>query len=189
MNYTSKGTVDEVSGDAFKRKSDEELAKNNYRDPSETSRSNSRLRGGVIELNKMSTIEAKLDTIMNRMSNQEKRGHSCNEVGTVEEAEWKCVANEGLSHEGPYQVEEFQYLNENRSYNLNPNNNLPTHYTPTLRNHENFSYGGGMQQGSRPVTISSRIMLNLGSKDNSNKAARDQTVKDKGDPRPLKIKC
>ena len=58
---------------------------------------------------------------------------------------------EGLDHEGPYQVEKAQFVHGNRSYNFNPNNNLPTHYTLTLRNHENFSHGGGMQQGSRPV--------------------------------------
>ena len=40
-------------------------------------------------------------------------------------------------------------LNANRSYNFKPNLNLPTHYTLTLRNHENFSYGGGAQQGQR----------------------------------------
>ena len=76
--------------------------------------------------------------------------HSANEVGIVDENEKKNRAEEGLSNEGPYPVEEAQYLNENRSYNFKPNLNLPTHYTPTLRNHENFSYGGGVQQGQRP---------------------------------------
>ena len=37
----------------------------------------------------------------------------------------------------------------NRRYNFKPNNNLPTHYTHALRNHENFSYGSGVQQGPR----------------------------------------
>ena len=76
MNYTSKGTVDAASGGAFRRKSVEaatqlieELAKGNCRAPSEASGSSSRLRGRVIELNKMSVIEAKLDTIMNKMNN------------------------------------------------------------------------------------------------------------------------
>ena len=99
----------------------------------------------------MSAIEAKLDTIMNRMNNQERRGNSCNEVGTVEGAGHKCVVDQGLAHEGPYWVEEAQYINGDRSYNFKPNNNLPNHYTPALRNHENFSYGGGMRQGPRPV--------------------------------------
>ena len=99
----------------------------------------------------MLAIEAKLDTIMNRMNNQERRGHSYNEVGTVEDAGQKYAVDEGLSHEGPYQVEEAWFVNRNRSYNFKPNNNLPTHYTPALRNHVNFSYGGGMQQGQRPI--------------------------------------
>ena len=47
----------------------------------------------MIELNKMSTIEAKLDEIMNKMNNQERRGHSCNEVGIMEGAEQKNVAD------------------------------------------------------------------------------------------------
>ena len=105
------------------------------------------LRGGVIELNKMSEIEAKLDTIMNRMNNQERRGNTYNEVGVVEGAGQKCATDEGLAHEGPYQVEEAQFVNGDRSYNFKPKNNLPIHYTPALRNHKNFSYGGGMQQG------------------------------------------
>ena len=113
MNYTSKGTMDATSGGAFKRKSTkeatqliEELAKSNYRAPSKASGSSSKLRGGVIELNKMSAIEAKLDTIMNKMNNQERRGHSYNEVGVVEGVGKKCSTDEGLAHEGPYQVEE-----------------------------------------------------------------------------------
>ena len=77
MNYTSKGTMDAAFGGAFRRKSVEEatqlieeLAKNNYIAPSEASWSNSRLRvGGVIELNRMSAIKAKLDAIMNMMNN------------------------------------------------------------------------------------------------------------------------
>ena len=69
----------------------------------------------------------------------------------MEGVEQKSVDDLGLAHEGPYQVEEAQYINGNRSYNFKPKNNLPTHYTPTLRNHENLSYEGGMQQGPRPT--------------------------------------
>ena len=75
MNYTSKGIIDATCYGAFKRKSVEEanqliedLAKSNYIALSETSRSSSRLRGsGVIELNKMSAIEVKLDALMNKV--------------------------------------------------------------------------------------------------------------------------
>ena len=140
---------------AFKRRSAEEarqliedLAKCNYKAPSEGSRSSSGLKvSGVIELNRMTSIEAKLDALMNKMGNNERRMHTALEVGTVDEGE---IAEEGSNHEGPYQVEEAQYLNANRSYTFKPNLNLPTHYTPALGNHENFSYGGGAQQGQRP---------------------------------------
>ena len=44
----------------------------------------------------------------------------------------------------PYQVKEGHFVNGNRRYNFKPKNNLPTHYTPVLRNHDNFSYGGRM---------------------------------------------
>ena len=76
MNYSSKGTVDATSRGAFRRKSAEEatqlieeLAKSNYRAPFEALGSSKRFRvGDVIELNKMTVIEAKLDSIMNIMN-------------------------------------------------------------------------------------------------------------------------
>ena len=63
----------------------------------------------------MLAIEAKLDTSMNWMNNQERRCHSYNEVGVVEGVGHKCAIDEGLAHEGPYQVEEAQFVNGNRS--------------------------------------------------------------------------
>ena len=98
----------------------------------------------------MTAIEAKLDALMNKLGNNERRMHTKLEVGTVDEGEKRKSVDEGLTHEGSYQVEEAQYLNSNKSYTFKPNLNLPTHYTPTLRNHDNFSYGGGAQQGQRP---------------------------------------
>ena len=75
MNYTSKGILDATCYGAIKRKSAEEAnqlikdqAKSNYKSPFETSGSNNRLRGGVIELNRMSAIEVKLDLLMSKMS-------------------------------------------------------------------------------------------------------------------------
>ena len=102
---------------------------------------NSKLKGGVIELNRMTVIEAKLDVLMSKMGNQERRMNSTHEVGTIERNEQKSNVEEGLAHEGPYQVKEAQFLNANRSYHSKPNLDLPTHYTPALRNDENFSYG------------------------------------------------
>ena len=116
------------------------------RPPSESSGSSSRDKGnGMIELNKMSAMEAKLDALMHRL---DKRMHFANEIGTVER-EGRVRNAEGLSEEGSYTVEEANYLNEHRGYHFKPNPNLPTHYTLALRNHENFSYGGGAQHVPR----------------------------------------
>ena len=98
----------------------------------------------------MIAIEAKLDAVMNKLGSNERRMHTAHEVGAVDEGERRKSAEEGQNHEVFYQVEEAQYLNATRSYTFKPNPNLPTHYTPTLRNHENFSYGGGAHQGQRP---------------------------------------
>ena len=105
----------------------------------------------MIELNRMIAIEPKLDALMIKMRNQDRRMHSAHEVETVERNEQKSSSEEGLAHEGPYQVEEAQFLNVNRSNNFKPNLNLPTHYTLADRSHENLSYGGEAQQGPRPV--------------------------------------
>ena len=158
MNYASKGIIDAACCRAFKRRSAEEarqliedLAKCNHKAPSEASGSSSRLKGsGVIELNRMIAFEAKLDALMNKIGNNERRMHTALEVGAVDEEERRKSAEEGSNHEGPYQVEEAWYLNANRSYTFKPNLNFPTHYTPTLRNHEKFSYGGGAQESQRP---------------------------------------
>ena len=84
-------------------------------------------------------------------------------MGTIDENEKRNSIEEGLAHEGSYQVEEAQYLNANRSYNFKPNLNLPTHYTPALRNHENFSYGEEHNKVKDPDRIFNNIMLHLGS--------------------------
>ena len=70
-------------------------------------------------------------------------------MGIVDGVEQKSIADKGLAQEGLYKVEEVQYLNRNRSYNIKPNINIPTYYTPALRNHEHLSYGGGNHQGQR----------------------------------------
>ena len=75
----------------------------------------------------MTAIEAKLDALMNKMGNNERRMHTALEVGTVDKGEIRKGAEEGSNHEGPYQVEETQYLNSNMSYTFKPNLNLPTH--------------------------------------------------------------
>ena len=114
MNYTSKGIIDVAYYGAFKRKSAEEakkliedLVKYNYKAPSEASGSSSRLKGsGMLELNRMTAIEAKLDALIRKIGNQERIMHSGNEVETVDENEKRNSVEEGLACEGPYQVEE-----------------------------------------------------------------------------------
>ena len=110
--------------------------------------SSSRLKGNdLIGLDRMIAIEAKMDAVMNKLGNNERRMHTTHEVGVVDEIIRRN--GEELVGEEPYQVEETKYMNEQRSYHFKPNPNLPTHYTTAVRNHESFSYGGGAQQGPR----------------------------------------
>ena len=152
-NYTSKGIIDAACVGALRRRKAEEakqliedLARCNMRPPSESLGSSSRVKeNGMIDLNKMSATEAKLDALMHWLN---KRMHSGNEIGEVER-EGRVNNVEGHTDEVSYAVEEANYLNEQRAYHFKPNPNLPTHYTPALRNHENFSYGGGAQNVPR----------------------------------------
>ena len=154
LNDTFKGIIDDSCCGAFKRKSAEEardliedLAKCNMKAPSEFSRSIGRGRG-IMELSKMTAMEAKLDAIMNRMDKQERKMHTAHEIGVVERELLRGSADVP-TEELFYDVEEVKYLGEPRSYHFKPNPNLPAHYHPALRNHENFSYGGGTSQGPR----------------------------------------
>ena len=90
LNDTSKGIIDASCCGAFKRKSAEEakdliedLTKCNMKAPSEFSRGNSRGKG-VMELSKMTVVEAKLDAIMHRMDKHERKMHTAHEIGAVE---------------------------------------------------------------------------------------------------------
>ena len=88
----------------------EDLAKCNYKAPSEASGSSSRLKGsGVIELNRMTSIEAKLDALMNKIGNNERRMQTALEVGTIDERERRKSVEEGSNHASPYQFKEAQY--------------------------------------------------------------------------------
>ena len=134
MTYATKGIINAACCGAFKKKSTEEarqliedLSKCNYKAPYEASGSNNILKGsGVIKLNRMTVIEAKLDALMNKLGNNERRMHTALEVRTLDEVEKRNSAKEGLTYEGSYQVEKAQYLNANRSYTFKPNLNLPT---------------------------------------------------------------
>ena len=63
----------------------EDLAKCNMKAPSESLVNNRITKGSrVIELNKMTAMVAKLDAIMHKLGNQEKRMHSAHEIGAME---------------------------------------------------------------------------------------------------------
>ena len=89
MNYASKGIIDASYCGAFKRRNAEEerqliedLAKCNYKAPYEASGSSSRLRvSGLIGLDRMTAIEAKLYAVMNKLKNNERRMRTAHEVG------------------------------------------------------------------------------------------------------------
>ena len=51
--------------------------------------------------------------------------------------------------EEQFGVEDVQFVG-NRNYQFRPNNNLPAHYHPGLRNHENFSYSNPRNTLSAP---------------------------------------
>ena len=154
LNEISKGIIDASCYGAFKRKSAEEardliedLARDQLKAPYEFSRGNSRGKG-VMELSKMTAMEAKLDAIMQKMDKQERKMHTAHEIGAVEREAMRRSA-EVPTEEDSYGVEEVKYVNEPRNYHFKPNPNLPTYYSPALRNHLNFSYGGGATQGPR----------------------------------------
>ena len=111
LNDTSKGIIDASCCGAFKRKSAEEardliedLAKCNMKAPSEFSRGNSRGKG-VMELSKMTAMEAKLDAIMHRMDKQERKMHTAHEIEAVEREAMRRSA-ETPTEEDSYGVEE-----------------------------------------------------------------------------------
>ena len=108
MDYASKGIIYASICGAFKKRSEkearqliEDIAKCNYKDLFEASGSSSKLRGsGLIELNHMTAIEAKLDAVMNNLERNERRMHTAHEVGAVKEGIRSSV--EGPVEEEPY---------------------------------------------------------------------------------------
>ena len=195
LNDISKGIIDASCCGAFKRKSAEEakeliedLAKCNMKTPSEFSRGNSRGKG-IMDLSKMTAMEAKLDAIMHRMDKQERKTYTAHEIGAVEREILKGSA-ERATEEQFYDAEEVKYLGEQRNYHFKPNTNLPTHYHPAMRNHENFSYGGGASQGPRmDRTLHRVINSHQGSSSSSKEINKEMNIRVRGGPNLLKNRC
>ena len=108
----------------------EELVKNNYQPPSE--RGDGRRQGGLNKVDRMSFLEAKFEALMARLNQQAPKEPTIGEIAYMQ-SQGALIANPLL------QIEDENCVN-NRSYTFRPNNNVPLHYHPRLRNHENFSY-------------------------------------------------
>ena len=196
LNDTSKGIIDASCCGEFKRKSAEEardliedLAKCNMKAPSESSRGNNRGKG-VMELSKMTTMEAKLDAIMHRMDKQEIKMHSAHEIGVVEREEMRRSAEVPIE-EDSYGVEEAKSMNEPRSYNLKPNPNLSPHITVQQSGIMRiFHMVEGQHKAQGMDIIHNRDINSHQGSNNSIKGVKAGiTIKVRGGPSPLKNKC
>ena len=89
---------------------------------------------------RISSLEAKLDAFLTKLNHQCKREPTMGEMAYMQAHDPMCV-------DQVFQVEDANFVTS-RGYVFKPNNRLPTHYNPGLRNHENFSYGnqGNMEQ-------------------------------------------
>ena len=137
LNYSTRALVDAACGGSITMKTIreanlmfEELAKNNYQPPFEMG--DGRNQGGLHKVDRMSSLEAKFEALMERLNQQAPKEPTIGEIAYMQE-QGALMANP------PLQIEEANYVN-NRSYTFRPNNNLPFHYYLGLRNHENFSY-------------------------------------------------
>ena len=109
----------------------EKLAKTNYQPPFE--RGDRRKQGGIHEVVRMSSLEAKFEALMTRLNQQAPKEPTLGEIAYI-------LAHGVLMENTPLQIEDANYVN-NKSYTFHPNNNnLPSHYHLGLRNHENLSY-------------------------------------------------
>ena len=109
----------------------EELAKNNYQP--HFVRGDGRRQGGIHEVDRLSSLEAKFKALMTRLNQQAPKEPTLGEIAYMQ-------TQNSLMANTPLQIEDANYVN-NRSYTFCPNNNFPSHYHSRLRKHENLSYG------------------------------------------------
>ena len=118
----------------------------------------------------MTTTEAKLDALMNKIGNTERRMHTALEVGIVDEEERRKSVKEGSIREGPYQVEEARYLMPIEATLSSPTSTCPltTHWdSGTVRT----SHMGEEHNKVKDLKkIYSNIMPPQGSNSNSGKS-------------------
>ena len=115
--------------------------------------------------------------------------HTAHEIGAVEREQMRISAKVP-TEEDSYGDEEVKYVNEPRNYHFKPNPNLPTHYSPALRNHENFSYGGGHYKAQGMERILNRDISNHQGSSSSIKGVKaEMNIRVKGGLNHLKNKC
>ena len=193
FNDTSKGIIDASCCGAFKRKSAEkardlieDLAKCNMKAPSDFSRGSSRGKG-VMELSKMTAMEAKLDAIMNRMDKQERKMHTAHEIGAVER-ELMRRSVDVPTEEDSYGAEEVKYVNEQRSYHFKPNPNLPTHYNPVGTMRISHMVEGHYTDQGRDNILNKDISSHQGSSSSIKEVKAEMNIRVRGEPNHLKNK-
>ena len=137
LNYSTRALVDATCEGSITMKTTkeanvmfEELAKNKYQPSFE--RGDGRKQGGIHEIDRISSLEAKFEALMTRLNQQAPKEPTLREIAYMQ-------TQNTLMENTPLHIEDANYIN-NRSYTLSPNNNFPSHYHSELRNHENLSY-------------------------------------------------
>ena len=108
----------------------EEMAMSHYQ--AHSNRNIGRRVAGILEVDQLSAIQTQLASITNQLSNQ--KGPTMGQVATMQ-----SQPDQIQQPKEQFVVEDVQFVG-NRNYQFRPNNNLPAHYHPGLRNHENFYY-------------------------------------------------
>ena len=88
----------------------EELAKNNYQPPSE--RGDGRRQGGIHEIDRISSLEAKFEALMTRLNQQAPKETTIGEIAYIK-------SQNVVGANTPLQIEGVNYVN-NRSYTFRP---------------------------------------------------------------------
>ncbi|KAK6125377.1 hypothetical protein DH2020_040881 [Rehmannia glutinosa] len=132
MNGHSITIIDAAAGGTLMAKTPseamlllEEMAANSYQWPSE--RSTPRNVAGVLELDTTSALASQISALSKQIA-------TLNSSGKQQPEAVMEISQEMVNPD----TEQVNYVN-NRGFN-NRGNQLPTHYHPGLRNHENFSY-------------------------------------------------
>ena len=137
LNYATRSMVDAAVGGFVMNKTAEEpcdlyedMATSHYQAPS--NRNIGRRVAGVLEVDQLSAIQAQIASLTNQLANQ--KGPTMGQVAMMQSQPGQVQHSEEQ-----FGVEDVQFVG-NMNYQFRPNNNLPAHYHPGLRNHQNFSY-------------------------------------------------